>query len=233
MTGGGQADIIEHFRVGLEVVKRHPVLVVPQLVAQVAVFMLLLVFAGGAITLFALGGVAGGVVGAIGGALLLAVVAGGLSLVAAGVVIVMARDALAGREPQPGDALGVVMNRFVDVLVASLIAMGAVGLGVLLLVVPGIVAGFFLIFTLPAVLIDGDGALDAVRRSCSVVSRNVVPVLGLLGGFVLVTILLVVAAKILGLVPLLGQLVSALLFGVFVAYMTVVVVRVYQALPRG
>lgn len=232
MTNGGGPDIVGHFREGLDVLRRYPTLIVPEVAVQVVVFVLTLVLLGGAAALFLVGGVAGGVVGAVGAGLLFVVVSGVLSLVASGVVIVMARDALAGRDPALGDAVGTVMGRLVDVLVASVIAMIVVGVGMLLLVLPGIVAGFFLIFTLPAVLLDGDSGVDALKRSFGVVKANLRPVVGLVIGWIVTGVGLVIAGKILGFVPVLGQLAAAILFGAGLAYLTVVTVRVYQTLPR-
>jgi hypothetical protein len=107
-----------------------------------------------------------------------------------------------------------------------------VWIGLMILVLPGIVAAFFLIFTLPAVLLDGRGPVDALKRSASLVRDNVGPVVGLIVGFVIGGIVVLIIAKILGLVPLLGQLAGAVLAALFVAYLTIVAVGVYQTLPR-
>ncbi len=230
MTTG--SDPVGQFKAGLETLRRYPVLVVPEVAVQAILFVLALIFFGGAVTMFALGGVAGGVASAVGGFLLLVVIGGIVSLVASGVVIVMARDALAGRDPDIGAAVSAVTARFVDVLFASVIAMIMVGVGLVLFVIPGLMAAFFLIFTLPAVLLDGNGAVDALRRSFSVVRQNVGPVIGLIIGWIIVGVVTVIVAKVLGLVPILGALASAVLFGAVIAYLTVVVVSVYQSLPR-
>ena len=107
-----------------------------------------------------------------------------------------------------------------------------VGFASLFFVVPGLVAGFFLMFTLPAVLLDGIGAVDALRRSATLVKENLGPVLGLVVGALVAIVVVSVASVILGAVPFLGHLLSMLLAGAFTAYLTVVAVRVYQTLPR-
>jgi hypothetical protein len=232
MAGDTAADIIEQFRASWDTLRRYPILVVPQIVAQAAVFGLTLVLVGAAATAFMVGGVAGGVVGLVLGGLLFALVVGLVSLVVSAVVIVMAKDALAGRDPSMGDALGAVMGRLGDVVIASVLAMVAVGIGMLLLVLPGLVAAFFLVFTLPAVLLDGDGAIDAIRRSIAVVKDNLGAAAGLVVGWIVVTVIVAIASKILAFVPVIGWLASGVLFGAAVAYMSLVAVRVYQALPR-
>ncbi len=231
MTNGGASDIVGHFRSALDVMKRYPVIAVPPLAAAAVMFVLTLLFIGGAATAVVLGGGAG-LLGAFAGFFVFTLIGGLLQLIASAVTIVMARDALAAREPSMGDALGAVMARLADVVVAAVLVMVIVGIGTVLLVLPGLVAGFFLVFTLPAVLLDGRGAVDALKRSASLVKDNLGPVVGLVVGIILAWVVVVIVGKILGLVPLLGQLASAVLIGVFVAYLTVVAVRVYQALPR-
>ena len=232
MTGDAGSDIIGHFRASWDTLRRYPVLVVPQIAAQAAVFGLTLLLVGAAATAFMVGGVAGGVVGLAVGGLLFALVVGVVSLVASAVVIVMAKDALVARDPALGDALGAVMGRLGDVVIASALAMVAVGIGTLLLVLPGLVAVFFLVFTLPAVLLDGAGAIDAIKRSIAVVKDNLGAAAGLVVGWIVVAVIVGIASKILALVPVIGWLASGALFGAAVAYMSVVAVRVYQTLPR-
>ena len=98
-------------------------------------------------------------------------------------------------------------------------------------VIPGLIAAFFLMFALPAVLLDGAGALDALGRSARLVRANLGPALGLVIGVIIVMVALWIAIALLTNVPLLGQLASALLLGVFAAYVAVVAVRVYRLLP--
>lgn len=231
MTNGAGSDLVGHFRTAWEVLVRYPVMAVPPLAVQAVVFVLTLLFVGTAATAVAVGGMAG-MAGAMAGGFVLSIAGFLLSLIASGVVIVMARDALAGREPSMGDALGVVMERFADVLVASILFMVIVGVGMMLLLVPGIVAAFFLIFTLPAVLLDGHGGVAALSRSFTLVKDNLGPVLGLILGWIVAMVVAAVVSMILQVVPILGQLAWAVLVGAFIAYMTVVAVRVYQTLPR-
>lgn len=232
MTNGAGSDLVGHFQAGLEVLKRHPVLIVPPLGVQVVIVLLGLLFLGGAAGMAAVGGLAGGLAGLLAGGALLMLLGGLLSLVAAGVVILMARDALAGRDPVMGDALNAVLTRLVDVALASLLLTVIVGIGMVLLVIPGLVAFFFLIFTLPAVLLDGQGAIEALRRSATLVKQNVGPVLGLIVGAILAAVVSGIISWIFNLVPVIGHLASAVVSGALISYLTVVTVRIYQSLPR-
>lgn len=232
MTNGAGSDIVGHFRTGLDVIRRYPVMAVPPLAAQLVMFVLTLLFVVTAGAGVVVGGLAGGLFAGGLAFVLVTLIGGILTLVASGVTIVMARDALARREPSMGEALGAVMDRLVDVLVASILVMVIVGVGMVLLVIPGIVAAVFLMFTLPAVLLDGTGAVDALKRSAALVKDNLGPVVGLIVGWIVAVIVVMIISQILRFVPLVGRLASALLFGVFIAYLSIVVVSVYQALPR-
>ena len=145
-------------------------------------------------------------------------------------VVVMARDALGGREPILGDAFAAVVGRLGAVVIASILVVAIVAVGFLFFVIPGVVAAVVLMFTLPAVLLDGLGALDGMRRSVAVAREHVGPVVGLVVGSLLVLVGVAIVTWIVGLVPLLGGLAAFVIHGAAVSYLTVVGVHVYQNL---
>ncbi len=239
MAGVAEGDLVGHFRVAYETVIRFPVLVAPPLVVGILGFALLFFIGGGAAVMGGLlGGVmgggegiaAGGVAGLVLGLLAFGLVMGVLWLLSSSMVVIMARDALGGREPVLRDALAAVVRRLGAVVVASSLGMVIVGFGLLLFVLPGLLAAVFLMFTLPAVLLDGHGAVDGMRRSVAVVRRHVGLVIGLVVGSLLVLIGVGIASWIVGLVPFLGGLASFALHGAALSYLTVVTVGLYRAL---
>ena len=158
---GGADDFVGHFRLAYQAVVRFPVLIVPPLAVAVLGFMLLFFIGGGAAVIGALmggamggshGAAAGGIAGLVLGALVFVLVMGTLGLLSSGMVIVMARSALGGAEPVLGDALAAVARRLGAIAVAASLVGLIVMIGFLFLVIPGIVAAVFLMFTLPAVL---------------------------------------------------------------------------------
>ena len=82
-------------------------------------------------------------------------------------------------------------------------------------------------------LLDGAGAVDGLKRSFAVVKANVGPVLGFLVGIIIVAVGAAIVGLIVRGVPLLGALAQAAINGALVSYVTVVGVRLYQALPRS
>ena len=194
---GGADDFVGHFRLAYQAVARFPVLIVPPLAVAVLGFMLLFFIGGGGAVIGALmggavggshGAAAGGIAGLVLGVLVFAVVMGTLGLLSSGMVIVMARSALGGVEPVLGDALAAVARRLGAIAVAASLVGLIVMIGFLFLVIPGIVAAVFLMFTLPAVLLDGLGAVDGMRRSAALVRAHTGPVVAFLVGCLLVVV---------------------------------------------
>jgi hypothetical protein len=240
MANGGSADVVGHFQAGWDAVRRYPVVLVPLLLGQVAVFAVGLVLVGGAAGLMAALAMGGeppggllGILGFVGGGLLFGLVALLVNLLSSAVVVIMARDALAGREPSLRGALDLALDRLGAIVAASVLVTLIVVAGFFFLVLPGLVAGLLLVFTMPAVLLDGDDALAALRRSARVVAGNLGPVLGVAVGAVVLAVAFAVASSLLNVIPVLGALASFVLGGAFVAYLTVVGIRLYQSLPRA
>ena len=239
MASGTDGDLVGHFRVAYDTVVRFPLLIAPPLLVAVLGFALLFFIGGGATVMGALmggamggggGAAAGGIAGLVLGVLVFGAVMGVLWLLSSGMVVVMARDALGGREPLLGDALTAVVARLGAVVVASGLVMAVVAIAFLFLVIPGIVAAVLLMFTLPAVLLDGLGAVDGMWRSVAVVRGHVGPVVGLVAGSLLVFVGVAIASWIVGLVPFLGGLAAFVLHGAAVSYLTVVGVQFYRTL---
>jgi len=235
---GGADDFVGHFRLAYQAVARFPVLIVPPLAVAVLGFMLLFFIGGGAAVIGALmggavggshGAAAGGIAGLVLGALMFVVVMGTLGLLSSGMVIVMARSALGGVEPVLGDALAAVAHRLGAVVVAASLVGLIVMIG-FLLVIPGLVAAVFLMFALPAVLLDGLGAVDGMRRSAALVRAHPGPIVAFLVGCLLVFVGMGIASWILSYIPFLGGLASFVLQGAAMSYLTVVGVRFYGLL---
>jgi hypothetical protein len=240
MTNGSRPDIVADFRAGLETFKRHLVIAAPPLIAMAVGFVLKWVFLGAGAGMFVVGGAVGGAPGMMGA------LAGGfflfflfivlvmlINLVAHAAVVVMARDANQGREPSIGAAVDAVMARLGPVVVASAIVSLIVGVASLFFVIPGLIAFFFLMFTMPALLLEGLPPVEAISRSARLVRDNLGPALGLVIGAIVGMVVVWLALLVLSVVPVLGPLAAMLLAGAFFAYLTVVGVRVFLALPRG
>jgi hypothetical protein len=239
-TAAGGSDTVSDFLLGVDLLKRYPVIVAPPLIAMCVVFVAGVLLFGGAIGLFAAGGLAGrgpGVVGAALGSVVLVLmfmaIAMAVNLISSAVVVVMADDALTARAPSLASAYGRVVARLPDVMGACVLSAVIIGITSILLIIPGLIAAFFLMFALPAVLLDGARPMEGLRRSARLVRDNVGRTLGLVAGAVVASVVLWVISIVLHGVAVVGQLASMLLGGVLVAYLTTVAVRVFQTLPRS
>jgi hypothetical protein len=241
MASVTDGDVVGHFRLAYQTVLRFPVLIAPPIVVGLLGFALLFFIGGGATVLGAImggamagghGAAAGGIAGLVLGVLVFGLVMSVLWLLSSSMVVLMAQEALRAQEPVLGDAFGAVMKRLGAVAVASSLVAIIVGIGFLFLVIPGVVAGVFLMFTLPAVLLDRLGAIDGMRRSVAVVRAHAGPVVGLVVGVLVVLVCVWIASWTLGLVPFLGVLASFALHGAAVSYLTVIGVHYYGML-RG
>jgi hypothetical protein len=240
MASGTDGDLVGHFRVAYDSLVRYPVMIAPPLAVGILGFGLLLVVflvAGGATMMGGLlGGLHGGgevmaaigIVGLVFAMLSFGLVMSLLWLLSSCMVVIMARDALDGREPAMGDAFGTVLGRLWTVVVASSLVTLVVGFGFLLLVIPGVVAAVLLVFTLPAVLLDGLSAVAGMKRSAAIVRAHLGPVIGFIVGSLLVLVGVAIGSWILGLIPFLGFLASFVLHGAALSYLTVVAVRFYR-----
>jgi hypothetical protein len=232
-------DVLEQFRSAFQTLLRFPLLVAPPLVVGLLPFALVFFIGGGAALMGAavgglLGGgrgmAAGGLAGLAIGAVLFGLLLGFLWILSSSVVVVMAAEALAGREPGLGEALAAVMSRLGPVVGTSLLVTAIVTVGTVLFVLPGLVAAVCLVFALPAVLLDRAGPIDALGRSVRLVRTHPGPVLGLVIGALLVLVALAIASGIASLVPVLGALASLALYSAGLSYLTVVSVSLYRAL---
>jgi hypothetical protein len=243
--GPGAADsagTIADFLAGIDALKRYPAIVAPPLIAMCVVFALAILFFGSAMGLFVMGGFAWrgrgpGMIGAAFGTVLLALAflaaAMMVNLISSAVVVVMAGDVLAKRTPSLTGGYGRVVARLGDVLGASILCALIIGVASVFFLVPGVIAAFFLMFAMPAVLLAGAGPIESLRRSATLVRDNVGRALGLVAGTIIACVVAWIASMALHVIPVIGHLVSVLIGGVLVAYLTVVLVRVFQTLPRG
>jgi membrane-anchored glycerophosphoryl diester phosphodiesterase (GDPDase) len=239
MASVSDGDVVGHFRLAYQTVLRFPILIAPPILAGILGFALLFFIGGGGAIMGAMmggamggghGAAAGGIAGLVIGVLVFVLVVSVLWLLSSSMVVLMARDALGAREPVLGDAFSSVLGRLGAVAVASSLVTIIVWVCFLFLIIPGIIAAVLLMFTLPAVLLDGLGAIDGMRRSVAVVRAHVGPVVGLVVGGILVLVGIAIASWMLALVPFLGVLASFALHGAAVSFLTVVGVYYYQML---
>ena len=89
-----------------------------------------------------------------------------------------------------------------------------------------------LMFALQVVLLEGAGPIDGLRRSAGLVGNNLGRAIGLVVGAMVAAFVTWLASLVLHFIPVVGNLASILIAGVFFTYVTIVFVRAFQTLPR-
>ena len=127
-----------------------------------------------------------------------------VSLTATGTAFLTARDDLEGAHRSQGDTVAVVLSRLSTLLVAAVLYSSAVGVGLLLLVVPGLYLAVRLSLTFPAIVIDDLGPVEGLRAAWNRSADRLLEV----GGVVLSAAVLGVLVNLL---PYIGVLITTLL----------------------
>ena len=126
-----------------------------------------------------------------------------LYTVADGAVVLIVSERLSGRRPDLGAALRLTLARSGTLVVSAILRNLAIGLGLLLLIVPGLFA-IALFFAMPMiVMIEHKGVSDASDRSRELARGHVLRILGVLGiGFVMLVVFVLVGGYLVGLLGL-------------------------------
>lgn len=155
-----------------------------------------------------------------------------LGLYAYGITMAMAREALETGTTSIGTAAFIASRLSGTFLLAAVIVSGVTLASVVIYILPGLVASFFLMFTFPSIVVDSVGAVEAVKRSITVTRMNLRDSVMLYS----LTIALVLSVSfvylIVSTIPVLGQLAGLALLGSFGGFISVVTVRAYKTLRQ-
>lgn len=218
---------------GIAIGKQNLLVFVPVLASSIVIWLLMLITVGGA-GLFMVGGpqspeaVAGGVATAFGGMALVAVIGAILTMLAHGMTVVMVGNALDGAQVDLKKAWNKTLERIVPLVLASVIVGVLFGIGMMLIVLPGLVVAFFLMFTFVSLMVDENTVFESISKSVGVVKSR-------LGDCVIFFLLLValgfvfgVVNMILQLIPVLGQVLGMVVSAVYTGYVSILLVMAYR-----
>ncbi len=234
-------DIVGIFKESLEVSKRNYIIFVPTVAVAVIMAVLTLVLIGTGILSI---GLTGGelrspgdampILGKmIGGFFIVAVAGTILCLIAHGMTVGMAKQAVETGTTSLNGGLSAARGRFTQLVAASVLVGVIVFIGFMLLFIPGLIATFFLMFTFVSMIVDNTGAIKAIKNSYKTVKTNLNDSVVVFIGMIALGIVFAVANAILNVIPVLGQLLSIALMGALGGYISVVIVKVYMELTKG
>ncbi|MCA1753965.1 MAG: hypothetical protein LC641_04530 [Spirochaeta sp.] len=167
---------------------------------------------------------------AVGAFMIVSILSSFVSFLAHGMTVGMADSALKGESVSLKTGWERLVSRIVPLIIATVLVIAIVTVGMILLVIPGVIAAFFLMFTLIAVMLDNLSAGKAVGRSVSTVKKNLGATFITLLVIIGLTFLVFVLNFALVFIPILGVILSSLLFTIYAAFITIFLVRVYQNL---
>jgi len=234
-------DIVAILKEGIEVSKKNYIIFLPTVAVAVVMAVLALIIVGaGAVSTGLMGrgmqspGAFMSLLGAMaGGFFATAFIGMILGLVAHGMTVGMAKEALDTGTTSLSSGLSVVVSRLGQLFVASLLVGVIVFMGFMLLFVPGLVASFFLMFTFVSVIVDNAGAVEAMKKSYATVRANMNDSVVFFIAMIAVGAVFAIANMVVGVIPVLGQLIGLAIMGVFGGYASLVIVRVYTEMERS
>jgi hypothetical protein len=230
-------DIVGILKESIEVSKKNYIIFVPPLAVMVILFLLsLLVVGAGMASMGFMGGGASphGMMPAAGamagGALLVGLVGMILSLFAHGATVAMAREAIDTGTTSLDSGIATATARLVPLLIGAIVVGVIVMIGTMILVIPGLIAAFLLMFTFVLIVVESLDATEAMKRSYAIVKAHLGDSIVFFIAMVVVGILFGIARAIVGVIPLLGQLAGMALLGVYQGYLSIVLLKVYREL---
>ncbi len=226
-------DIGRVFSSTIELVQNNLLIFVPQLVASLITFIMTLVlavgFAGG--LTISDGNVSGTEVGvAIGSLLLFIAVMVVVGFIAYGIQTGMACDVVETGTTSIGSGLNRFFSRLGPIIIAGILSGLIVIVGAILCIIPGIIAGFFLMFTIVGIVYSRLGAVESMSNSYNVVKSNISDSIILLAIIIGLGIGGGIASSILGIVPVIGALAGLVVQGILNTFTAVLLVNGYAGL---
>ncbi len=158
------------------------------------------------------------------------ILSGIIGLLAHGMTIAMIEDALRTEKATLAGGWTKTLHNIVPLLISAVLVGIIVSIGFMLLILPGIVAVFFLMFSIIAVMSERDNGFTALAHSARIVYRNIKTTIVLFLVLIALGVLFGVVSMILGLIPILGVILSIAISAVFGVYTTIFLVISYNNL---
>jgi hypothetical protein len=226
----------EYLLDSLNICKKNPLLFVPLAGAVVLVTLLTMLLGGPAIPFAGtmdMQQVAAGAGAALGSAMVLSILSTLITFLAHGMTIALGHDAIQGLPVSLRKGWERAAERIVPLVIAVILVGLLIGIGMVLLVLPGLVAAFFLMFTFAAIMVDGKDALRALRSSISLVAGNLGTTLILFFVLIALSVIFMLLNMILSMIPVAGTVVAIVVSAVFSTYLTLVVLHAYLEIRQA
>lgn len=253
-----QSDPVSELVALVTLAFRNWILAVPNFVVAILTLAPILIFGGagllsmlftGSLTIDPLSAATAMVPSLVAGLVIACIVAIVLGIIAHGTLYAGAGDALRGQAIDLGELLRRGMSYFGTIFVCFLIIfaaffvaeivvilLSAVTMGLLgfilvpLLVCASILASYYLMYSLPAIVLGNRTALDAIKESFNLSYRNAGRSLTAVAGLIVAWIGALVASLILHFIPVIGAIAGLAIYGLFLVYTAIVLSKFYLEL---
>jgi len=155
-----------------------------------------------------------------------------LSFFAFGTTTAMAREYTERGRTSLNTAAFIAKRLAPTLLALSLLCPLVVLTGIIMYVLPGMIAGCFLMYAIPSVIADGLGPYEAIAQSIAMVRGNLAVSARLFAAIVLSAMLFGVFGMFISLIPVLGLLANLVLQGAYMAVVSIVLFRAYKTLKK-
>ncbi len=125
------------------------------------------------------------------------------------------------------------MKRFGSIFSAGVLLGILFTIGMMLFVIPGLAVLYIFMFTFVAIILKSLHTLEAMKASYQVVRANITDTLFLYLSLLGTSLLVGIVGRIFLKIPLLGQIINALLIGALFAFVAVVLVKSFRLLEAG
>ncbi len=171
-------DVVEIYRRAFEIFRGNYLIAAPFIAVNIIVALLFMLLAGGLMMAGEgappLGPSIGmpGLGAVLGAALVVTLLSWVLNILAQGMVAGMSSAVISRGVTGLEDGFDVLSRKLGGLIIAGVLVSMAVGVGLVLLIIPGLVAGFLLMFTVIALVVEDLDVMAAMKRSYRVVRSN-------------------------------------------------------------
>ncbi len=227
-------NVKEILKQGLELLRKHPVIVAPPiLVSLLSGFLTVLLISGRILTMepVEIGASGKRFAGLVVIQSVMAVVGWILYGFAQGMIAAMVVEAKEKGKTSFGRGFGAAVVRMGSLLTAGLMVGLLLMLGFMLMLIPGIIVAYLFLFTFVIIMLEGMGPFKAMKKSVRVVTNNLSSTFLLFASILLIGLAAVVVSMLLR-VSIIGLLAGMSVTGAYMGYMAAVVVVAYQELTK-
>ncbi len=217
---------------GVDLGRKNVFAFIPVLVSSILTWLISLVTAGSSGTQM-MQGTPGAMRASMTGMAIGAILTAIISMLAHGMTVLMAGRALDGQPTDLKQAFSKTTERIVPLLMASVVVGVLLGIGFMLLVLPGLLIAFFLMFTFVALMVDELGAFESLGRSVQVIKGRLVDCLVFFLVLIALGFVFGLVNLILSRIPVVGVILGMVVWALFAGYSSMLLVIAYRELKES